>query len=71
MLYNPVGIIELSVTFQDYNSINDTINYEEPTRTYFLSAHNGLSIMPKEGTKLTLQPVERNVILINHRHRDG
>ena len=59
MLYNPVGIVNLSVTFQDQNTINDTINYEETTMTFFLSAHNKLSIIPKEGTKLTLQPVER------------
>ena len=56
-LYNPVGIIKLSVTFQDQNTINDTIIYEETTMTYFLSAHHEQSIIPKEGTELTLQPV--------------
>ena len=57
-LYNLVGIIKLYVTFQHQNTKNDTINYEETTMTYFSSADHELSIIPKEGTKLTLQSVE-------------
>ena len=59
ILYELVGIIKLSITSQDQNTINGTINYEETTMAYFLSAHQELSIVPKEGTKLILQPVER------------
>ena len=66
ILYNLVGIIKLSVTLQDQNTIDDTLLII--TKTWDIILYDLLSIMK---LSVTVHDHWMTFILFNRRHRDG